>query len=94
MTVASVSGRISAARSSNAPGCAASHARPFSSSCARVTIQPSADAAPSNVTTWRSAGSSLRRAASFWTCSSFSANATAAPESETMNAHSSAVDDG
>ncbi len=46
---------------------------------------------PSKTTTCRSAGSSARCAASFRTCSSFSTNATAAPESDRMKAHSSAV---
>jgi hypothetical protein len=94
MRVASASPRMAAARSSNSPGRAASWARPFASRSASVSTQPSALGRPSNVTTWRRAGSSPRRDASFATCSSFSANATTAPESERMNAHSSASDEG
>ena len=42
MSVASASPRMAAARSSNSPGRAASSARPFASSSASVTTQPSA----------------------------------------------------
>ena len=94
MRVASASPRMAAARSSNSPGNAASWARPFASSSASVSTHPSALGRPSKVTTCRSAGSSARRDASFATCSSLSANATTAPESARMNAHSSARDEG
>ena len=63
---------------------------PRASSSASGRTHPSALASPSKTTTWRSAGSSARRDASFATCSSLSANATTAPESARMNAHSSA----
>ena len=94
MRVARAEGAIADAPSSNAPGCAASQARPRASSSSSDRTQPSGDEGPSKTTRCRSAGSSARRPRSLRTCSSFSTNARNEPESERMNAHSSAVEDG
>ena len=91
MIVASWSEAMASIRASTAPGSPWRYSRPSIRSWSKVSVHSSVSGVPSRRMTRPTAGIRSRTERTFSSCSAFSAKTTRAPESERMNATSSAI---